>query len=131
MIIESRELPLKHNISVKKTEKYWKGLEEGKIYKTVCKNCGKEYSPPQAECTFCRCETDWVEISGVGVVEAFTTIHTIPKGFEWSEPYTIVIARFGNVRVMGWGKNVKVGDKVRAYTAKDAAGVWKVYLEVV
>ena len=131
MHIDSRELPLKHKIPVVKTEKYWKGLEEGKIYKTICRRCGREYYPPQADCSFCRCETEWAEVDGEGIIEAFTTVHAIPKGFEWSRPYTIAIARFGNVRVMGWAENVKVGDRVRAYTAKDESGVWKVYFEVI
>ena len=130
MFVESRELPLKHKIPVLKTAKYWKGLEEGKIYKTVCRACGKAYYPPRSECV-CGGEVDWFEIRGEGVVEAFTVVHTIPKGFEFAKRYTIAIARFGDVRVMGWAENVSVGDKVRAYTAKDESGVWKVYFEVV
>ncbi len=131
MFIESRELLMKHKIPVVKTERYWKGLEEGKVYKTVCKNCGEEYYPPIAEC-LCGGEVEWVEIEGEGVVEAFTTVHTIPAGFEWyGKPYTIAIARFGNVRVMGWAENVKVGDRLRLKTGKDKTGVWKVYFEVV
>ena len=130
MYIESRELPLKHKIPVVKTAKYSKGLEEGKIYKTVCR-CGRGYYPPHSECSFCGSETEWVEIEDYGVIEAFTVVYTIPKGFEWSKPYTIAIARFGNIRVMGWAEEVKVGDKVKAFTAKDQSGVWKVYFEVV
>ncbi|AGK61189.1 putative nucleic-acid-binding protein containing a Zn-ribbon [Archaeoglobus sulfaticallidus PM70-1] len=131
MYIKSRNLLLGHKIAVNKTEKYWKGLEYGKIYKTVCE-CGREYYPPQAECSFCRKETEWVEIDGYGVVETFTVVQSVPSGFEWIKAYTIAIARFGNVRVMGWGnESVKVGDRVRAYTQKDESGVWKVYFEVV
>ncbi len=131
MFIESRKLEMLHKIPVVKTEKYWKGLEEGKVYKAVCKNCGEEYYPPRAEC-LCGGEVEWAEVEGEGVVEAFTTVHTIPAGFEWhKKPYTITIARFGNVRVMGWAENVKVGDRIRIKTDKDETGVWKVYFEVV
>jgi uncharacterized OB-fold protein len=131
MFIESRELVMNHRIPVVKTDRYWKGLEEGKVFKTICKSCRKEHYPPRAEC-LCGGEVDWVEIAGEGVVEAFTTVHTIPAGFEWhKEPYTIAIARFGEVRVMGWANEVKVGDVVRLKPGKDETGVWKVYFEVV
>ncbi|MCS7121785.1 MAG: Zn-ribbon domain-containing OB-fold protein [Archaeoglobaceae archaeon] len=128
--MESRELPLKHQLPISKIEKYWKGLEEGKVYKTVC-SCGREYYPPQADCSFCMKETEWVEIDGVGEVEAFTVVYSVPKGFEFARSYTIAIARFGNVKVMGWTEKVKVGDKVVLKTGKDESGVWKVYFEVI
>ncbi|WP_456469367.1 Zn-ribbon domain-containing OB-fold protein [Archaeoglobus sp.] len=130
MFIESRELVMKHKIPVAKTSKYWQGLEEGKVYKTVCRNCGRAHYPPRAEC-LCGGEVEWVEIDEEGVVEAFTVVYAIPRGFEWSKPYTIAIARFGDIRVMGWAENVKVGDKVAIKTGKDESGVWKVYFEVV
>jgi len=131
VFIESHELPLKHRIPVKKTEKYWKGLENGVIYKTVCRKCNKAYYPPRSEC-ICGGEVEWLEIDGEGVVEAFTVVYAVPKGFEWKKAYTIAIANFGDVRVMGWAKGeIRVGDKVRAYSNKDENGVWKVYFEVV
>lgn len=132
MFIESRELVMKHKIPVVRTENYWRGLEEGVVYKTVCKKCGKSHYPPRADC-LCGGEVEWVEVDNEGVVEAFTEIHAIPKGFEWNKPYTIAIARFGDVRVMGWAESevVKVGDKVKIKTGKDETGIWKVYFEVV
>ncbi|MET1124196.1 MAG: zinc ribbon domain-containing protein [Archaeoglobaceae archaeon] len=130
MFVESRKLEMVHRIPVVKTAKYWKGLEEGKVYKTVCKSCGREHYPPRSEC-LCGGDVDWVEVVGEGVVEAFTKVYAIPAGFEWSESYTIAIARFGNVRVMGWAEDVKVGDRVRLKTGRDETGVWKVYFEVV
>ncbi|WP_202320162.1 Zn-ribbon domain-containing OB-fold protein [Archaeoglobus neptunius] len=130
MFIESRELVMRHRIPVSKTAKFWKGLERGKVYKTACRECGREYYPPKADC-FCGGEVEWVEIDGRGVVEAFTTVYTIPSGFERSRPYTIAIARFGKVRVMGWADDVSVGDEVTIRTGQDENGVWKVYFEVV
>jgi uncharacterized OB-fold protein len=126
VIIESRELRLRHRIPVNRIGKYWKGLEEGKVYKTVCR-CGRSYYPPRAECV-CGNQTDWVEITGKGIVECFTVVHSIPSCFEWSKPYRIVIARFGDVRVMGWCEDeVVVGDEVSIFTAMDGSGVWKVW----
>jgi len=130
MFLESRKLVMVHRIPVAKTEKYWSGLEKGKVFKTVCKSCGKEYYPPRAEC-LCSGEVEWVEVDGEGEVEAFTKVYSIPAGFEWSGQYTIAIAKFGNVRIMGWAKDVRVGDRVKIKTAKDESGIWKVYFEVV
>ncbi|WP_290596324.1 MULTISPECIES: Zn-ribbon domain-containing OB-fold protein [unclassified Archaeoglobus] len=130
MFIESRELLIKHKIPVSRISKYWKGLEGGIVYKTACKKCGETYYPPRAEC-LCGGEVEWVEVDGEGIIEAFTTVHAIPKGFEWNKPYTIAIASFGDVKIMGWAEDVEVGDRVRIKTGKDETGVWKVYFEVI
>ncbi|AIY89843.1 Zn-ribbon domain-containing OB-fold protein [Geoglobus acetivorans] len=134
--IESRQFVIRHRIPATKTERYWKGMEEGKIYATVCRNCGKAFSPPQADCNACyTSDMEWVEVKGEGVVEALTRIHSIPQGFEFKgEPYTIAVARFGAFRVMGWFEGsggLRVGEKVRARTGRDETGVWKVYFEKV
>jgi hypothetical protein len=132
MFLESREIVFRHKIPVKQTDKFWKGLEAGRILKTVCRNCKREFYPPRAEC-ICGGEVEWIEINEEGMIETFTVVYTIPHGFEWSKPYTIAIARFGKVKLMGWVENtekLKVGDRVRAYTDTDKSGVWKVYFEV-
>jgi hypothetical protein len=134
MIIEGRELVFKHNIPVTRVEKYWKGLEEGKIYGTVCKSCGAKYSPPQADCSLCYSDDmEWVEIGGEGEVECMTEQHSFPAGFEFlKESYIIAVARFGDFKVVGWAKDkISVGDKVVAETGKDETGVWKVYFRKV
>ncbi|MEM4523949.1 MAG: zinc ribbon domain-containing protein, partial [Archaeoglobaceae archaeon] len=122
-----REIKLKHRIPVKKTANYWKGLEEGRVFKTVCRNCEKSYYPPRADC-ICGNQTEWVEIKEKGFVECFTVVHSIPACFEWSKPYRIVIARFGDVCVMGWSEeDLRVGDEVFISTAKDESGIWKIW----
>ncbi|MEM2425996.1 MAG: nucleic acid-binding protein, partial [Archaeoglobaceae archaeon] len=74
----------------------------------------------------------WAEVSGEGIVECFTVVHSIPAGYEWSKPYRIVIAGFGDVKIMGWSNDeLKVGDCVSLYTAKDESGVWKVWFKKV
>ena len=134
MFIEGRELVYKHKIPVTKVEQYWKGLEEGKIYGTVCKNCGAKYSPPQADCSECySSDMEWVEIGGEGVVETMMEQYTFPAGFEFlDKPYVVAVARFGDFKVVGWAREkVWVGDKVVAETDKDETGVWKVYFKKV
>lgn len=49
----------------KVVEKFYLGLEEGKILGRKCKECGEVEFPPVYACNTCGClETDWVEISG-------------------------------------------------------------------
>ncbi|MCS7118907.1 MAG: zinc ribbon domain-containing protein [Archaeoglobaceae archaeon] len=128
MIVESRELKLKNRIPVTRIAKYWEGLKEGKVFKTVCK-CGMSYYPPKADCV-CGNQTEWVEIVGEGIVESFTVVHSIPACFEWGGVYRIVIAKFEDVRVMGWSEeDVKIGERVSILTKKDASGIWKVWFE--
>ncbi|WP_290901440.1 Zn-ribbon domain-containing OB-fold protein [Ferroglobus sp.] len=133
--MESRTFVLKHKLPIARVEKYWKGLEEGKVYGTVCKICGAKYYPPQVDCSKCfNSEVEWVEISGEGTIECFTQLHSFPQGFEFvGKPYTIAVAKFGDFKVMGWyeGEIPKVGEKVRIKTGKDETGVWKVYFEPV
>ncbi len=130
MIIEGRELTFKHNIPVTSFERYWKGLENGKVYGTVCKSCGEKFYPPQPDCSNCySSDVEWVEITGEGVVECFTEQHSFPAGFEFlNESYIIAVARFGDFKVVGWSRDkIDVGDRVSMETDRDETGVWKVY----
>lgn len=130
--MESRTFILKHVLPVSRVERYWRGLEDGKIYGTRCKSCGASFYPPQADCSFCySSDIEWVEVGGEGVVECFTRIQRPPQGFEFvGSGYTITVARFGEFKVMGWFKGEglpKVGMRVKAETGRDESGVWKVY----
>ncbi len=49
----------------KVVEKFYLGLEEGKILGRKCPECGNVEFPPVYACNSCGCyETEWVEISG-------------------------------------------------------------------
>ena len=132
--MESRTFVLKHELPVSRVGKYWKGLEDGKIYGTVCKSCGAKFSPPQADCSYCYSnDMEWVEVGEEGEIEAFTQLYTHPQGFEFAgKPYVIAVARFGDFKVMGWFEDSDdalptIGQKVKARTKQDETGVWKVY----
>jgi len=121
--VESVPLVYKHKIPIQKTEQFWKGLAEGKIYATRCKKCNTVYFPPQADCPVdMSSEMEWVELPREGVLEAFTKVYARPQGFDDLEPYVIGIATLSNgVRVMGWveppdERCIKVGDAVEVGT---------------
>jgi len=118
--MRSRPLNLIHGVPIVKTKMFWDGLKEGRIYATKCRDCGKIYFPPQADCPKClKSNLEWISLSSEGEIETFTESHLKPQGFTYYEkPYIIAIARVGDVRVMGWLMNVKdercvrVGDEV-------------------
>ena len=48
---------------------FYDSLEEGKILGRKCKECGHIEFPPYLACNTCGClDTEWVEISGKGMV---------------------------------------------------------------
>ncbi|MEM1545779.1 MAG: Zn-ribbon domain-containing OB-fold protein [Candidatus Methanomethylicia archaeon] len=120
MSIKSRPLNFIHDIPIIKTKKFWDGLNEGKIYATKCKDCGKVYFPPQVDCPKClKSNFEWIPLTNEGEIETFTESHLKPQGFtHYEKPYIIAIAKtLEGVKIMGWLEgveisNVKVGMKV-------------------
>ena len=55
----------------KVVEKFYLGLEEGKILGRKCPECGAVEFPPVYACNTCgNLETEWYEISGKGVMKS-------------------------------------------------------------
>ncbi len=53
-------------------KKFYDGLAEGKIYGRKCKECGAIDFPPHIACNVCGYhETEWVELSGKGILKSF------------------------------------------------------------
>jgi uncharacterized OB-fold protein len=85
-----------------KVDKFVDLLNEGKVAGTKCKNCGKTYFPPRADCSNClSSDVEWFEISGPGKLISFSTLMYAPTGFEDDLPYAIALADFGDVKVFG------------------------------
>ncbi|MGQ9508809.1 MAG: Zn-ribbon domain-containing OB-fold protein [Thermodesulfobacteriota bacterium] len=82
--------------SATKTSKFVEFLAEGKIEGTICKNCGKKYFPPRADCAICFSPNmDWFDMPKKGRLETFTTAYYAPLGFENDPPYTMGVIDFG------------------------------------
>jgi uncharacterized OB-fold protein len=99
-------------VPVLKTRLFWEKLNEGKVYATKCKKCGRLYYPPQGDCAHCfSSDVEWVELSKEVVLETYTHALQRPAGFDKYEPYIIAIAKTRDgVRVMGWLEDVKLED---------------------
>jgi uncharacterized protein len=84
-------------------------LEKGIVAGTRCKNCGRLYFPPRADCLDCRkSEVEWVPIEGKAKLVTFTEVYFGPPAFEQSTPYVLGLAEFDNgLRVFApIGRNV-------------------------
>ena len=118
--IRTRPLTIYYDVPIARTEKFWNGIKEGKIYATKCKKCGALYFPPVADCANCfSSDMEWVELSGEGEVETFTHVIVRPVSFADEPPYTVAIARLKEgVRVLAWltgakKTEIKVGMPVK------------------
>jgi uncharacterized OB-fold protein len=72
-------------------------LEKGVVAATRCKNCGKLYFPPRADCPDCRkSEIEWVPMNGKAKLVTFTEVYFGPPAFEQMTPYLLGLAELDN-----------------------------------
>ena len=110
--ITSRPITYIHKVPILKTVRFWEKLEEGEVYATKCRKCGKLYYPPQGDCAHClSSNVEWVKLSKQATLETYTHALQRPAGFNQYEPYIIAIARTRDgVRVVGWLEDAKLED---------------------
>ena len=120
LLKSARTLRITYNLPISRIAKFWKGLEEGKIYATKCKKCDRLHFPPVVDCGECTSsEVDWIELDGEGEIVTFTHIFVKPASFSDELPYIVAIAKLKEgVQVLAWltgikREKVKVGMKVR------------------
>jgi uncharacterized OB-fold protein len=116
----ARTLHITYRLPISRTSKFWKGLEEGKIYATKCQKCGKLHFPPVADCGNCGSSNlKWTELDGEGEIETFTQVVVKPASFSEESDYIVAIAGLKeDVRALAWlvgveREDVQVGMKVR------------------
>jgi uncharacterized OB-fold protein len=88
-------------------------LQQGKVMKTRCKNCGTTYFPPRADCQKClSSDMEWIEITDNSKLVTYTIVNYGPSGFEDQAPYTLAITEFEDgLRVFGrLSKDIKEED---------------------
>lgn len=68
--------------------------ENAKILGIKCRRCNTVHVPPKVYCERCFERLDeWVELTGEGQVEAFTTCHFDPDGSRLAEPEILAAIR--------------------------------------
>lgn len=123
--VSMRELPLRFQFGISKIQRFFEGLKDGKIYMTICKECGEKFFPPQADCPKCQISNmEWVELSGEGELLTCTVISVKPPTFAHHKDYVVGIAQMKEgVRILAWldiddPKKVKPRMKVRLETVR-------------
>jgi len=77
-------------------------LEQGKVSGTKCKDCGKVYFPPRADCHNCLgSNMEWFDVTGKGKLLTYSKLEYAPVGFENDLPYSIALLDFGDYKVFG------------------------------
>lgn len=77
-------------------------LEKGRLMGTRCKQCGRLFFPPRADCFHSlTSDMEWFEVSGPGKLLTYSTLKYAPTGFADELPYTIAVVEFQGFKVFG------------------------------
>lgn len=77
-------------------------LNQGKVSGTKCKDCGKIYFPPRADCHNCLGNNmEWFDATGKGKLLTYSKLEYAPVGFENDVPYSIAVLDFGDYKIFG------------------------------
>ncbi|MCE5283708.1 MAG: zinc ribbon domain-containing protein, partial [Deltaproteobacteria bacterium] len=75
-------------------------LEKGRLMGTKCKQCGRLFFPPRADCFHSLAsDMEWFEVSGPGKLLTYSTLKYAPTGFSDELPYTIAVVEFQGFKV--------------------------------
>jgi uncharacterized OB-fold protein len=88
--------------SLSKTNDFIDYLEKDQIAGTRCKDCGRAFFPPRADCGRClTSHMEWFEITGSGRLVTFSKLEFGPAGFQEDVPYCIALLDYGRFKVFG------------------------------
>jgi uncharacterized OB-fold protein len=111
--LKSRPITFVFDIPTNKTAKFWDELENGKVYGTKCRKCGRKYFPPVADCAGClSSDMEWIDLTGQeGEIETFTHVIVRPSSFAEHETYTVAVANLKQgVKALAWLSGLKMGE---------------------
>jgi uncharacterized OB-fold protein len=79
-------------------DKYFQFLNQEKLMGSKCTVCGHVDLPARRLCSKCFKESAWVELSGKGTLETFTSVFVgakvmVDKGYDRKKPYVFAIAK--------------------------------------
>jgi len=77
-------------------------LQDGRVMATRCRDCGRAFFPPRADCCDClTSDMDWFEIDGTGRLVTYSRLEFAPIGFQEDLPYSIALLDYGPYKVFG------------------------------
>ena len=109
------------------SKNYADSLAEGKIRGSKCAKCGALHLPPRPVCPGCGgSEMTWEDVSGDGVIRAFTVVHVPLSTMVGRSPYAVAVVKLddgpsvtGLVLDVDDGDTLSVGALVAAEFAKE------------
>jgi uncharacterized OB-fold protein len=88
--------------SITKINDFIDNLEQGKVMGTRCKECGRVFFPPRADCYQClKSDMEWFEVKGKGSLVSYSKLEFAPVGFGDDLPYAIALLDYGDYKVFG------------------------------
>ena len=88
--------------SITKVNDFVSHLDEDRITGTRCKDCGKVFFPPRADCYKCLTSNmEWFDVSGTGRLVSYSKLEYAPVGFDDDLPYCIALLDYGDYKVFG------------------------------
>jgi uncharacterized OB-fold protein len=88
--------------SITKVNDFVSHLDEGKVTGTRCKDCGKVFFPPRADCYKCLASNmEWFDVSGTGKLVSYSKLEYAPVGFDGDLPYCIALLDYKDYKVFG------------------------------
>ena len=77
-------------------DKCFNFLSEKKLMGSKCPKCGNIDLPPRRLCSKCLSESEWIELSGKGVLKTFSSIYVgakamTQKGYNRKKPYIFAV----------------------------------------
>ncbi|MEE8355265.1 MAG: Zn-ribbon domain-containing OB-fold protein [Candidatus Bathyarchaeia archaeon] len=102
-------------------------LAEGKIRGSKCAKCNAIHLPPRPVCPECGgSEMTWVDVSGDGVLRAFTIVHVPLSTMMGRSPYAVAVVKLddgpsisGLLLGVDRGDTLSVGARVVAEFVKE------------
>jgi len=89
-------------VAVSKVNDFVDYLEKGKIMGTRCRECGRRYFPPRADCSdSLSSDMEWFEVTGTAKLSTYSTLRYAPTGFTDEVPYTIAVVDYGDFQIFG------------------------------
>ena len=92
----------------------------------ACAHCGRRHVPPAYVCQACHgTQLEPVELSGLGRIYSFTTIHVAPEGFAGEAPYHVAVIDLDDgVRATARieraaGRSIEIGSRVEFSQSDD------------
>jgi uncharacterized OB-fold protein len=122
---DRRVLELRYRMPVGQIGSFFSGLEEGKVRGTRCRDCGRTYFPPQADCPACFArDMEWFDLDGNAILETFTIVEVTPTSFSDKGSYVVAIGLLGEgIRILSWlnvedRNKIKIGMKMKLKAVK-------------